>query len=86
MSINILLASSVATGKGRESTDGTSIAGKGEVGREVRFTSRRPPLIELDFWNCGDGFVVRDGKPSGLEVSRAGWVGSTSWSEDEFVE
>jgi hypothetical protein len=86
MSINVLLASPVATGKGRESTDGTSMACKGEVGREVRFTSRRPPFTELDFCYCGDGFVAIDGKPSGAEVTGTGGVGSTSWNEDEFVE
>jgi uncharacterized membrane protein len=71
ININILLASPVATGNGRESTDGTSllIVDIGEVGREDRLTSFRPAFTELDFWSWEGGGRVMEGMP--IDVSGA---------------
>jgi len=50
ININILFASPVATGKGRESTEGTSLMfGIGDVGLDALLISRRPPFTEFDF-------------------------------------
>jgi len=71
--INTFVASFVATGNSKESIVGTSfIEDDGEVGRDGRFTSRRPPLTDGDFFSCGEALEANDGNPCALEISCCG--------------